>query len=115
MNTYSITNMIGKTFTAVTVNDEKTEMDLHYEGGRFRFEHMQECCESVYITDIEGDLDSLVGSPILVAQVVIEDDTEEDDEHGRGEISQWTFYKVATVKGWGRHPVAWLQQRLLWR
>ena len=50
--------------------------------------HSQDCCESVYIEDIEGDLQDLVGSPMLQAEEV--SNTNEE----------WTFYKLATIKGY---------------
>ena len=59
--------------------------------------HIQDCCESVYIEDINGDLQSLVGSPILVA--------EERASPERGQLNEydddfeWTFYTIATVNG----------------
>lgn len=59
--------------------------------------HQQECCESVRIEDINGDLSDLVGTPILVAEKVSshEDSTEDD-----WDSKTWTFYKFATVKGY---------------
>jgi hypothetical protein len=57
-------------------------------------EHSQDCCESVYIENIDGDLDDLIGNPILHAEASTKDDPE------AGEVGMWTFYKIATVKGW---------------
>lgn len=69
---------------------------------RYRFYHLQDCCESVYIEDIVGDLDDLVGSPILQAEET--NYTKEDGEEygprcGSDEDYLWTFYKFATIKG----------------
>lgn len=38
------------------------------DGRKFELWHSQDCCESVYIDDINGDMDDLVGAPILVAE-----------------------------------------------
>lgn len=73
--------------------------------------HVQDCCEAVYIEDIVGDLDDLVGSPILMAseevsdvnpdKILTQEDAEEDVEEDYWRESEtWTFYKFATIKGY---------------
>jgi len=47
------------------------------------------------IEDICGDLEDLVGSPILMAEEITEEKF--DDEYG---YTKWTFYKFATRKGY---------------
>ena len=32
--------------------------------------HEQDCCESVYLEEIIGDLDDLIGSPITMAEEI---------------------------------------------
>jgi hypothetical protein len=65
------------------------------DGRRFIMTHDQDCCESVYIEDINGDLDWLVGTPIVSA---IEASSRE--ESGRGiDSATWTFYRIHTAKG----------------
>jgi hypothetical protein len=69
------------------------------EGRMFKLYHDQDCCENVQIEDVIGDLQDLIGSPILLAEEVVNpDDTQvhEDDD----ESCTWTFYKLATVKGY---------------
>lgn len=58
--------------------------------------HTQSCCESVEIESIVGDLNDLIGSEILLAEEVIEKREETDDT----ESSTWSFYKLATIKGY---------------
>lgn len=57
--------------------------------------HSQDCCESVYIESIVGDLDDLVGEPLLRAE-----EASSDDDSGNYESATWTFYKFATIKGY---------------
>lgn len=63
-----------------------------------RLYHQQDCCESVTIEDIVGDLDDLVGTPLLVVEERVsrnEDGTEEQycDSY------TWTYYSFRTIKG----------------
>lgn len=73
---------------------------------RYKMYHCQDCCESVYIEDIVGDLADLIGSPILRAEESNDENlfdiirnSGEDTSH-RDESFTWTFYKLATFKGY---------------
>jgi len=92
--------LLGKTLTSVTGSKGDDEMVFTTSEGRmFKLYHEQDCCENVQIEDVIGDLQDLVGSPILIAEEVVNpDDTpvHEDDY----ESCTWTFYKLATVKGY---------------
>jgi len=103
----------GKTLTKVErVEDE--ELIFHTtEGEIYNLYHSQDCCESVTIEDICGDLDDLIGSPLLVAEEVeyageqelpneerVRLQLERSAGDGYYEDSQtWTFYKLDTIKG----------------
>ncbi len=92
-----MTQMLGKTFVQVSGAVDSDEMLFETaQGERFMFAHSQDCCESVRINDITGDLQDLVGSPLLVAEEV-RGATEPDEEHY--ESYTYTFYKFATRKG----------------
>jgi hypothetical protein len=67
------------------------------EGNEYHMDHYQSCCESVSVEDICGDLDDLIGSPVLMA----EDSSSQDSINPELEWDSytWTFYKLATVKG----------------
>ena len=96
--------MKGKTFVKVEGSVGSGEMlFVTAEGERFLFAHLQDCCETVDINDIVGDLQDLVGSPMLVAEEV-KGATEPDEEHY--ESYTYTFYKFATRKGYV--DVRWL-------
>ena len=104
--TFTIEDMKGKTFTKVYVKEHDGDpYGLIFENDEFKFtfEHDQDCCEHVYIADIVGDLDDLVGRPVDIIEVVNHDRNvtpagvkplEDPDSF------TWTFYKFATIKGW---------------
>ena len=64
--------------------------------------HIQDCCESVYVEDVIGDLNDLIGTPILMAQEVSNDGEEEPKSPSDyvEESYTWTFYKLATIHGY---------------
>lgn len=71
------------------------------DGSIYRMYHEQDCCEYVHIDDLNGDLQSLVGSKILVAdEATSENSTPEGlDSSGADDSYTWTFYRFATIKG----------------
>lgn len=95
--------LLGKTLTKAVKT--KTEYGDHDRiafrtdrGESFELFHSQGCCEHVYLEDIVGDLDDLVGSPILRAS----EDTNAEDRapvKKTDESYTWTFYNIATQKG----------------
>ncbi len=89
----SVTELVGKTMVNVERIEDDDEIRFHVDDGSvYLMYHEQDCCESVNIEDIVSDLDDLVGSPILVAEEV----SNEDPDGGN---ATWTFYKLATNKG----------------
>ena len=102
----SMAQMLGKTFVQVT--GAVGNFDLLFEtanGERFMFAHQQDCCERVDINDIVGDLEDLVGEPLLLAEEV-QGETPVDFNEREYESVTWTFYKFATRKGYV--DVRWL-------
>lgn len=89
-------SMIGKTMADV-VSTADTMVFTSTDGKKFTFYHSQDCCESVGIDDINGNLKDLVGEPILQAEQVSHEDPGKPAEYA--DSWTWTFYKFATVKG----------------
>jgi len=95
MKVVVIDELIGQVAKSV-INHDDWELIFEMTDGRvFKFFHEQECCESVSIEEIHGDLEDLVGRKIVQAEYVTEDASEEDDEG----TATWTFYKFATNRG----------------
>lgn len=89
--------LLGKTITKIVVADDNSTVDfLTSDGVQYHMYHCQDCCESVYLEDVVGDLEDLLNTPITVAEV----STEDCPDGEWGDISGWTFYKLATVKGY---------------
>ena len=98
----NINDMVGKVFTSVT--QDGYEMIFENSTERFRFWHCQDCCESVYIESVVGDLSDLEGEPLLIAEEVSGEIPEDDTDYYGSRT--WTFYKFATRKGYV--DVRWL-------
>ena len=96
-------DMVGKVFTSV--RNENTELVFENATERFVFFHQQDCCEHVSIEDVCGELQDLVGEPLLMAEEV-EGQTPVDFDEAEHESVSWTFYKFATRKGYV--DVRWL-------
>ena len=90
-------DMVGKVFTSV--RNENTELVFENATERFVFFHQQDCCEHVSIEDVCGELQDLVGEPLLMAEEV-EGQTPVDFDEAEHESVSWTFYKFATRKGY---------------
>lgn len=93
---YIIDKFIGKTFTNIEQFNNACIIFTTDTGEQYRMYHMQDCCESVYIEDICGDLNDLIGSPIVVAEEVTNHDS---PKHSYLDSFTWTFYKFRTNKG----------------
>ena len=92
-----IEDMVGKVFTSI--RNEDTELVFENATERFVFFHSQDCCEHVSIEDVCGDLEDLVGEPLLLAEEV-EGVTPVEFNEADHESVTWTFYKFATRKGY---------------
>lgn len=60
-----------------------------------RMYHDQNCCESVTIEDISGDLQDLVNTPLLV----VEERVSSPQTGQEFESVTWTYYSLRTIKG----------------
>jgi len=88
--------LLGRTLYRAEADDETLTLYLS-NTNYVRFLHHQDCCESVYIEDICGDLQDLVGAPLVEAEEVSNYEAEPLSEHE--ESHTWTFYRFRTRKG----------------
>lgn len=99
MNIKRFEDLNGLTLTNIEKSFDELIFTLD-NGERYKLYHSQDCCESVYIEDVIGDLNDLVDSPLLMAEEV----SNEPEPKFKGDYVPdsytWTFYKMATVKGY---------------
>ena len=116
----NVNELVCKVLT--NIENKGDELIFHCENGNaYKLYHAQDCCESVSIEDIIGDLNDLIGTPILIAEevsnkkfeeafensFVLEEGAEDyewnyKDKNGnhKPDSYTWTFYKFATSKGY---------------
>jgi len=97
--------LLGKTLTEVAVAEGNDKITFRTkEGDVYDMYHSQDCCESVSIEDVVGDWADLIGSPITLAEESTDTNSPKTETYGESsyvdESSTWTFYKLATIKGY---------------
>ena len=100
MNGYvNVSTLVGKTLVSAVQYGSETIDFTADTGEAWRMYYEPDCCASCSIEDVIGDLQDLVGAPIVMA----EESTNSDEpkvEPYPDESFTWTFYKFATVKGY---------------
>jgi hypothetical protein len=94
-----LTDILGKTIKEISGAQKYSDIIvfLFADGARADFYHQQDCCEKVQVEEISGDIEDLIGSPLLVAEEITDIDNAEPIEEA--ESYTWTFYKFSTIKG----------------
>jgi len=87
--------LLGKTITSV-LNLEQGSESIQIncsDGSVYRMSHVQDCCESIRLVEITGDVNDIIGQEIFIAE-----ESCLEEPHNSEEL--WTFYKLATIKGY---------------
>lgn len=117
-----IKDLKGKVLIDIKVDNEEQEIIFTTnDGEKFKMYHEQDCCEYVYIDDVNGDINDLLNTPILIAEEVNSEEFQKNFEESfkleegkedyrwnyineKGDYEPdsctWTFYKLATIKGY---------------
>jgi hypothetical protein len=69
------------------------------DGAKYRMYHSQDCCESVSVEDVNGDVADLIGSTITLAEKATSSENPEGVTPEYQDSFTWTFYRLATAKG----------------
>lgn len=89
--------LLGETVRSVKQID-KEEIRFETESGRkFVIMHSQDCCESVVIHDVSGDLQTLVGQKIVVYEGSWDNDLPSSMEPGMVESFTRSIFKVNDI------------------
>ncbi len=97
VNVNELTPMIGATIALIDGGVGSEQMDFcAQDGRRFRFVYYPDCCASCSVQDVIGDLDDLLGSPIVLAEEVSSADEPAPEN---ADSYTWTFYRFGTAKG----------------
>lgn len=94
----TIDELKGATLVSVTGAHEGSER-ITFEtdsGARYAMLHHRDCCESVAVAEVVGDVNDLIGNQILEAEEVSNQDNKPSEY---AESWTWTFYKIGTIKG----------------
>jgi hypothetical protein len=92
--------LLGKTITKIDVEGNDQITFTTKEGPVYSMYHSQDCCESVTLDDVVGSWDDLIGTPILKAEEAQSHDNPDGVEKEYQDSFTWTFYKLATIKGY---------------
>ncbi len=101
MNT-EFKELLGKTIIAITgleAGSDRVEIFCD-DGKKYLMHHSQDCCESVDVEDVAGDIQDLIGSPLTMAEEVESNENPEGVKPDYQDSFTWTYYKLATVNGY---------------
>ena len=90
-NSCDIKDLNGKKVIGIYYDEENFQ--ILTDDCVYAFYHEYSCCESVWLTQVDGISDKIIGSRIVIAEVVTD---EKDTEDGH---TTWSFYKIGTNKG----------------
>ena len=105
MNDLKFESLKGKVLVGIEVIDGDEDFDSIFfttdTGDRYRLYHPQECCETIEIEDVCGDINDLLDTPILLAEEVTHHNEIPDGVNVPiyCESHTWTFYRIGSVKG----------------
>lgn len=102
-----LVKILHKTIIKIIRYEDESLTFVTSDNKKYKMYHPQDCFEEVSIEDIVGDLDDLIGSPILMAEKITHDkeipegltNPRKDEDYDGGQSFTWTFYKFATIKG----------------
>lgn len=88
----SIDQIKGMTITAVVYKETNESLLIHLNTHVLEMIHHQDCCETVYLADVVGSFEDLIGYPLLeVTESIVNNELEDMS-------STASYYNFKTVK-----------------
>ena len=82
----------GMTITAVVYKETNESLLIHLNTHVLEMIHHQDCCESVYLADVVGEFEDLIGYPLIEV-------SESTVDTGNSDVSSTaSYYNFKTVK-----------------
>ena len=100
----SFKELQGRMLSKIVYNEDD-EIHFHLTDTHYvSMHHDQDCCECVYIEDIVGDLDDLIGTTLLLVEEVNNYEPDDvvripEDHESWDDSETWTYYRFSTEKG----------------
>lgn len=90
-NAYNVSVLEGLIVNDITCGNDI--ITFFTSKGVFEMRHLQDCCETVTLEDVCGELSDLIGTPIIQSNERTNKGTKPS------ESETWTFYHISTKKG----------------
>ena len=88
----NIEQLTGMTITAVVYKESDESLLIHLNTHVLEMIHQQDCCETVYLADVVGSFEDLIGYPLLeVSETIVNNEL-------IGESSTASYYNFRTIK-----------------
>ena len=91
-NSINIEQLTGMTITAVVYKETNESLLIHLNTHVLEMIHHQDCCETVYLADVVGSFEDLIGYPLLEVSESIVDIATADMS------STASYYNFKTIK-----------------
>ena len=89
----NIEQLKGMTITAVAYKEENESLLIHLNTHVLEMIHHQDCCETVYLADVVGSFEDLIGYPLLeVSESIV------NIESAEYESATASYYNFKTLK-----------------
>ncbi len=90
-----ITNIIGMKEDSTEILILLENKEQHFS--QIKFHHEQDCCESVWVDQVDNNVERHIGATIYAIREKVSLDAEETEPWD--DSNTWTFYDIETSKG----------------